>query len=54
MYKRDTKAIIEICEQKQSVLPVALFVLTTIQAGLSTCKNQIKDCNIEGSNLPEL
>ena len=50
MYKRDTKAIIEICEQKQSVLPVALFVLTTIQAGLSTCKNQIKDCNIEGVN----
>lgn len=50
MYKRDVKAIIEICEEKQSVLPVILFVLTTIQAGLSTCKNQIKDTNIEGTH----
>jgi len=49
MYKRDVKAIIEICEEKQSVLPVVLFVLTTIQAGLSTCKNQIKDTNSEGT-----
>ena len=49
MYKRDVKAIIEICEEKQSVLPVVLFVLTTIQAGLSTCKNQIKDTNTEGT-----
>ena len=49
MYKRDVKAIIEICEEKQSVLPVVLFVLTTIQAGLSTCKNQIKDTNVEGT-----
>jgi len=34
MYKRDVEAIIAICEQKQSVLPVVLFVLTTIQSAL--------------------
>lgn len=49
MYQRDVKAIIEVCEEKQSVVPVGLFVLTTIQSGLSTCKGQIKDTNIEGT-----
>lgn len=49
MYQRDVKAIIEVCEEKQSVVPVGLFVLTTIQSGLSTCKGQIKDTNSEGT-----
>jgi hypothetical protein len=50
MYKRDVEAIIAICEQKQSVLPVVLFVLTTIQSALFGCKNQIKDTNKLGSS----
>lgn len=50
MYQRDVKAIIEICEAKQSVLPSGAFVLTTIQSALFQCKNQLKDTNINGSN----
>jgi len=50
MYKRDVKAIIEICEAKQSVLPAGTFVLTTIQSALFQCKNQIKDTNVNGAN----
>ena len=50
MYKRDVEAIIAICEQKQSVLPVVLFVLTTIQSALFGCKNQIKDTNKLGAS----
>jgi hypothetical protein len=49
MYQRDVKAIIEISEAKQSVLPAGTFVLTTIQSALFQCKNQIKDTNINGS-----
>lgn len=48
-YARDVDAIRAICDEKQSVLPNGTFVLTTIQAGLSTCKGQIKDVNKLGS-----
>ena len=50
MYRRDVKAIIEICEAKQSVLPAGTFVLTTIQSALFQCKNQIKDTNVNGAD----
>ena len=49
MYKRDVQEIMNICHAKQSVLPNVTFVLTTIQAGLSTCLGQGKDVNINGS-----
>ena len=49
-YARDVDAIRAISDEKQSVVPVVLFVLTTIQAGLSTCKGQIKDVNKLGSS----
>lgn len=48
-YSRDVAEIINITNNKQSVVPVVLFVLATIQAGLSTCKDQIKDVNKLGS-----
>jgi len=48
-YSRDVEAIRNISDKKQSVVPVVLFVLTTIQAGLSTCKGQIQDVNTLGA-----
>ena len=48
-YARDVAAIRDISDAKQSVVPVVLFVLTTIQAGLSTCKGQIDDVNTLGA-----
>ena len=48
-YARDVQAIRDISDAKQSVVPVVLFVLTTIQAGLSTCKGQIDDVNELGA-----
>tara|TARA_B110000285_G_scaffold139944_1_gene156649 strand:+ start:1147 stop:1857 length:711 start_codon:yes stop_codon:yes gene_type:complete len=50
MYKRDVQEIINICDNKKSVLPVVTFTLCTIQAGLSTCKAQIEDVNKLGAN----
>ena len=48
-YSRDVEQIMLVSDRKQSVVPVVLFVLTTIQAGLSTCKDQITDVNKLGS-----
>ena len=48
-YARDVEAIRDISDAKKSVVPVVLFVLTTIQAGLSTCKGQIDDVNTLGA-----
>ena len=48
-YSRDVEQIMLVSDRKQSVVPVVLFVLTTIQAGLSTCKDQIADVNKLGS-----
>ena len=48
-YARDVDAIRTISDNKKSVVPVVLFVLTTIQAGLSTCKGQIDDVNTLGA-----
>ena len=48
-YARDVDAIRTISDSKKSVVPVVLFVLTTIQAGLSTCKGQIDDVNELGA-----
>ena len=48
-YARDVDAIRDISDAKKSVVPVVLFVLTTIQAGLSTCKGQIDDVNELGA-----
>lgn len=48
-HSRDVDQIVTITNQKQSIVPVTLFVLSTIQAGLSTCKGQILDVNKLGS-----
>ena len=49
MYTRDVQAIMAICEAKQSVKPVVVFTLATIQAGLSTCLAQVQDTNKLGA-----
>ena len=49
MYRKHVNQIIDICEAKQSVLPVVTFTLCTIQAGLSTCLDQIIDVNKHGT-----
>ena len=50
MYRKHVNQIIDICEAKQSVLPVVTFTLCTIQAGLSTCLDQITDVNKHGAS----
>jgi len=50
MYDRDVNLIIDHCQRKGSVLPVVTFTLCTIQAGLSTCGDQIADVNLHGAD----
>lgn len=49
MYQRDVQQIMDTCHHKKSVLPVVTFTLCTIQAGLSTCLDQVNDVNKLGS-----
>jgi len=48
MYTRDVELIKELTDTNQSVVPVGLFVLLTIQAGLSTVKGQIAKVKTDG------